>query len=629
MTIQKLRPSFTFTQDRLAELQAVIPEAFADGRIDWDALKEALGTFLEDEGPDSEQFGLFWPGKREARRLAAMPSKGTLQPAPGEGVNEVTTGNIFIEGDNLEVQKLLLKSYAGRVKMIYIDPPYNTGNDFIYKDNFWEPLEDYLRKTGQADEEGNLLTTNTRADGRFHSNWLNMMYPRLRLARQLLKDDGVIFISIDDHEVYNLRLIMNEVFGEENFLATFVWRRRASSALADKLVSVDHEYVVAYQRGGFKSFFGKQKDYANYRNPDNDPNGDWTLGDLTVGMTKEQRPNQFYDLVEPITGRLFPANPNRVWAFIQESMDQQIAAGRVVFPEDNNKRPMVKRYKKNLKSEVNPISTWIKSLSDSTESLEITELETGLNAEGTRLIQELFGATVFNYSKPISLIISLMKHCTSNDDIVLDLFAGSCATAQAVLELNHMDGGDRRFVMLQLPEPTDNLQLPTIAEIGKKRIHHVIDKIMREDLGILDLSNRENQEDLGFKVFKLSISNFKVWQDYQGEDVQEIETLFDDIETPLIEGWSEAGLLTEILLIQGFPLDSIITRQDEFKQNNIQLVESDAYTQRLFVCLDERIDGDTIAQLQLRSEDVFVCLDSALTDQSKMRVADICNLNII
>jgi adenine-specific DNA-methyltransferase len=629
VTIQKLRPSFTFTQDRLTELQSVVPEAFADGAINWDVLKEAVGAFVEDEGPDAEHFGLFWPGKRDARRLAALPSRGTLKPALGEGMNEDITSNIFIEGDNLEVQKLLLKSYAGMVKMIYIDPPYNTGNDFIYKDNFWEPLEDYLRKTGQADDEGKLLTTNTRADGRFHSNWLSMMFPRLRLARQLLQDDGVIFISIDDHEVYNLRLIMNEVFGEESFLATFVWRRRASSALADKLVSVDHEYVVAYQRGGFKSFFGKQKDYANYKNPDNDPNGDWTLGDLTVGMTKEQRPNQFYDLVDPKTGRVFPANPNRVWAFIPESMDQQIAAGRVVFPEDSDKRPMVKRYKKNLKSEVNPISTWIKSFSERTELLEVTELETGLNAEGTRLIQELFGATVFNYSKPVSLIISLMKHCTSNDDIVLDLFAGSCTTAQAVLELNHVDDGNRRFIMLQLPEPTGNPQLPTIAEIGKKRIRFVIDKIKREDQNMLDLSNREKQEDLGFKVFKLSNSNFKVWQDYQGEDIPELETLFDGIETPLIEGWNQTDLLIEILLLQGFPLDSTIIRQDEFTHNNIHMVDSDAYAHRLFVCLDEKIKDDTIAQLQLRSEDIFVCLDSALTDQSKMRLADVSNLNII
>jgi adenine-specific DNA-methyltransferase len=244
MTIQKLRPSFTFTQDRLKELESIIPEAFADERINWDVLKEALGTYLEEEGSDAEHFGLFWPGKRDARRLATVPSKGTLKPAPGEGVDEDATGNIFIEGDNLEVLKLLQKSYAGHIKMIYIDPPYNTGNDFVYKDEFWDPLEDYLKKTGQADEEGKILTTNTKADGRFHSNWLSMMYPRLRLARTLLREDGAIFVSIDDTEMPHLKLLMNEIFGEENFVATLVWQRSKKGDA--KLIANIHEYILIF-----------------------------------------------------------------------------------------------------------------------------------------------------------------------------------------------------------------------------------------------------------------------------------------------------------------------------------------------------------------------------------------------
>ncbi len=246
MTVERLRPSYTFTQDRLAELQSVVPEAFADRKINWDVLKEALGAFLEEESPDAEHFGLFWPGKRDARRLAALPSKGTLVPAPGEGISEDTTSNIFIEGDNLEVLKLLQKSYAGRIKMIYIDPPYNTGNDFVYKDDFREPLEDYLRKTGQMDEGGRMLTTNTRADGRFHSNWLNMMYPRLFLARQLLREDGVIFVSIDDNEASNLRLIMSELYGEENFIAQIVWKKSYGGGAKAKFVVGLHEYILCY-----------------------------------------------------------------------------------------------------------------------------------------------------------------------------------------------------------------------------------------------------------------------------------------------------------------------------------------------------------------------------------------------
>jgi len=243
---EKLRPSFTFTEDRLRQLRQVVPEAFADGKINWEVLREALGNYLEDEEACEEHFGLFWPGKRQGRRLAALPPKGTLVPAPGEGVNEDKTHHIFIEGENLEVLKLLQKSYAGRVKMIYIDPPYNTGKDFIYEDDYSEPLEAYLKRTGQMDEEGRRLTTNTKASGRFHSNWLNMIYPRLLLARQLLREDGVIFVSIDDNEAHNLRSILDELFGMENFIAQFVWEggRKNDS----KFVSISHDYILCYAK---------------------------------------------------------------------------------------------------------------------------------------------------------------------------------------------------------------------------------------------------------------------------------------------------------------------------------------------------------------------------------------------
>ena len=248
MTIEKLRPTFTFDQDRLDALRALAPEAFADGVLNRDALLEALGEHLEEEGRDAEHFGLFWPGKREARRLAATPSAGALHPAPGEGVNEATTRHVFIEGDNLEVLKLLQKAYAGRVKMIYIDPPYNTGNDFIYNDHFAQPVEEYLRATGQADEAGRVMVTNTQAGGRYHSNWLNMMYPRLRLARNLLRDDGIIFVSIDDIEVSNLRALMNELFGEENFLAQICWKNVYGGGAKSKYIVPQHEYILCFAR---------------------------------------------------------------------------------------------------------------------------------------------------------------------------------------------------------------------------------------------------------------------------------------------------------------------------------------------------------------------------------------------
>jgi adenine-specific DNA-methyltransferase len=342
-SVPKTTPSLT--DEQLQALQALIPQAFTEGKIDPEKLLASFGDLAEDR---PERYSFSWAGKRDAIRLLQVSSRATLIPARDDSLDFDTTQNLFIEGDNLEVLKLLYKPYFGRVKMIYIDPPYNTGNDFVYPDNFADPLNTYLQLSGQKDNAGNLLTSNPETGGRYHSTWLSMMYPRLFLARQLLTDDGLIFISIDDHEFYNLRIVMNEIYGEENYLATFVWKRRASSALAEKKVSVDHEYVVAYQKGGFKSFIGHQKDYASYKNPDNDPNGPWTLGDLTVGMTKDQRPNQFYDLINPSTGRSYSANPNRVWSFIPESMAREIVAGRIVFPEDINKRPMVKRYKKNV-----------------------------------------------------------------------------------------------------------------------------------------------------------------------------------------------------------------------------------------------------------------------------------------
>ncbi|HDH13478.1 MAG TPA: site-specific DNA-methyltransferase [Nitrospirae bacterium] len=436
--------SLDITQDKLNRLRELFPEVFTEDRVDWEKLKAALG---EDINFSNERYVLNWAGKSDAFRALQGRTTATLIPDREESVNFDNTGHIFIEGENLEVLKVLQKSYYGRIKMIYIDPPYNTGNDnFIYPDRFSENKDDYLKRIGDKDEEGymtreGLFRKNSKDSGHYHSNWLSMMYPRLFLAKNLLKDDGVIFVSIDDNEVHNLRLLMNEIFGEENFLATFVWKRRASSALADKLVSTDHEYVIAFQKGYFESFIGKEKDYSGYKNPDNDPRGLWTLGDLTVGMTKDLRPNQYYDLVNPRTGKKYPANPNRVWGYIPETMNKLLEEKRVYFPEDESKRPMLKRFKENLKSEVNPISTWV--------------TEVGMNAEATRDIQEIFGAAVFSYSKPLSLNNFLVKYSTKKDDIILDFFAGSSPLAQAVLELNNQDNMKRRFICVQLPEKTD------------------------------------------------------------------------------------------------------------------------------------------------------------------------------
>jgi adenine-specific DNA-methyltransferase len=296
MSHERLKPSFTLDSERIEELKRLVPEAFADGKINWETLKEALGEHLEDEASEAEHFGLFWPGKRDARRMAAIPSKGTLVPVPGEGIDEETTRNIFIEGENLEVLKLLQKSYAGRIKMIYIDPPYNTGNDFVYEDDFKEPLEEYLRRTGQLDEEGMPLSTNTRADGRFHSNWLNMMYPRLRLARNLLSDDGVIFVSIDDNEGQNLRLMLDEIFGEENFLTQIVVQsNRRGQTYKD--VAKTHEYLICYSKEGGTGLgeLRKQSDDSEFE----DDLGKYTVRELRNRNPKFgrfNRPNLYFPI---------------------------------------------------------------------------------------------------------------------------------------------------------------------------------------------------------------------------------------------------------------------------------------------------------------------------------------------
>jgi adenine-specific DNA-methyltransferase len=364
--------SHNISDDKKQELLHLFPEIHTeDGLIDFERLKLALGETVD---IGKERYGMNWPGKAECFKIIQAPSTGTLLPCPEESVDFNTTENLIIEGDNLEVLKLLQKAYLGKVKMVYIDPPYNTGNDFIYPDNYTESLQTYLEYTGQADAEGKKFGTNSDTEGRFHSRWLNMMYPRLYLARNLISDDGIIFVSIDDNELVNLKKVCEDVFGEENFVGTFVWRRRASSALADRLVSTDHEYVIAFQKINYVSL-GIPKEYSSYANPDNDPRGEWVAGDLTVGMTKEQRPNQFYQLTDPKSGRTYAANSNRVWGYIRESMAVLIEENRVIFPEDMTRRPMVKRFRSELKSDFNPVSTWLANV--------------GLNSEGTRELQRI------------------------------------------------------------------------------------------------------------------------------------------------------------------------------------------------------------------------------------------------
>lgn len=518
---ESVTQSAAILTNNLSQLQELFPEVFAEGKVRFDILRQLLGEAV-DEG--DEKYGLNWHGKRRARQIALTPSTGTLLPCPDESIDWATTQNLMIEGDNLEVLKLLQKSYAGKVKLIYIDPPYNTGKDFVYPDNFQDGIGNYLELTGQI-EGGVKLTANTESSGRFHTDWLNMIYPRLRLAKSLLTKDGAIFISIDDHELENLRIVCNEIFGEENFVGTFVWRRRASSSLADRLVSTDHEYVVVYQHTDFCSM-GIPKDFDGYKNPDKDPRGPWVAGDLTVGMNKDLRPNQFYDLIDPITGVSFPANPNRVWAYIPESMNRLLEEKRVLFPSDTTRRPMLKRFKSELKSDVNPVSTWL--------------TEVGLNTESTKELQDMFGQSPFDYAKPTSLIKYIIKTSVGDNELILDFFAGSGTTGQAALEVN-AEGGSRRYILVQLPEPV-NQDFLTIAEITKERLRRAGKKIKDE--------NPMFSGDTGFRVFKLDKSNIREWS----PDTENIAESLLDHHEHILEGRTEADIVYELLLKLGLDL---------------------------------------------------------------------------
>jgi len=626
MPLSKLRPSFTLTEDRLRELAAVVPEAFADGKINWDTLREALGEHLEDE--TQEHFGLFWPGKRDARRLAAMPSKGTLVPQPGQGVDEDTTHNLFIEGDNLEVLKLLQKSYAGRIKMIYIDPPYNTGNDFVYPDDYSEPLDAYLKRTGQVDEAGQKLTTNSRASGRFHSNWLNMIYPRLRLARTLLSKDGVIFISIDDNEVHNLRQVMNEIFGESNFVDCIVWKKRYGGGAKEKFLVTVHEYVLFYANDidSLDPLFVPQTQesierYYKLRDENFKTRGPYRTHPLEATKSMGDRKNLVFPIIAPDGTKIMP---KRQWLWSKDRAEEAFQKGEIAFlkDKDGNWSVHTKQYLKEENGEVR-------------QSKAFSWIDDIYTQHGTNEIIEIFGdAQVFSFPKPSAYVKKLVQLGTSssNSDIVLDFFAGSCATAHAVLEQNREDGGNRNFLMVQLPEPTQldsqayKKGFKNIAEIGKERIRRVIKKLHAEKKGKLNL---EGNLDFGFYNYRLELSSFIEWQPYTGKDATQLELRFHQAETPLITGWKPENLMVEILLLQGFPLDSRIRSLPEFKGNDVKEVSSEFCQHWLYVCLDAKVQPETIAILRMRPEDILVCLDSALSDEAKITLSDGCNLKVI
>ena len=584
----------SLTDENVAKIAKLFPGVVTGGKVNFDLLRSMLG----DEVYGDEAYEFTWVGKRAAIAEAGRPIRKTLRPCVKESKNWDTTENLYIEGDNLDVLKLLQESYLGKVKMIYIDPPYNTGNDFVYRDNFMRDKDEYDEEAGVYDEDGDRLFRNTESNGRFHSDWCSMMYPRLVLARNLLRDDGVIFISIDDNEVAQLRKICDEVFGEGHFIGCFVWKRRTSSSMDKSKSSTDHEYILAYHKGGFRALKGTEKDYAGYSNPDNDPRGIWTTGDLTVGMNGDMRPNQYYDLTDPKTGNIYKANYNRVWSYTPDSMRKLIEENRVIFPEDTSKRPMLKRFASELKSDTNPFSTWMKGV--------------GLNTEGTRIANVLFNnISMFNYAKPISLIKNLVEQTAFNNDIILDFFSGSATTAHAVMQLNAEDGGKRKFIMVQLPEPcaedteAAKAGYKNICEIGKERIRRAGEKIKEENK---DKEGIENL-DIGFRVLKLDSTNMKDVYYAAGEYTQDLLALMED---NIKDDRTDMDLLFACLLDWGLPL-SMPHTQEKIGGFTVHTYNDGD----LIACFDKHISDAVVKEIAKRQPLRAVFRDSSFANSPK------------
>jgi adenine-specific DNA-methyltransferase len=601
---------------QIAKLRSLFPEVFVEGKIDFDKLRATLGDAAE-SGPG--RFHFSWAGKDDALTLLQTPSSGTLIPVPDVGGDVPDSRNAFIEGENLEVLKLLFKPYFGRIKLIYIDPPYNTGQDFIYPDDYADPLKTYLEVTGQVDSEGRLLTSNPETSGRYHSSWLSMMYPRLFLARQLLKEDGIICISIDDHEIHHLRMLMNEVFGEENFIATAIWQKRYSRENRGIIGDV-HEYLVFYAKDIEKYSLVRNllpldaESKSHYRNPNNDPNGPWQSVSLSA---QGYRANQMYDIVAP-NGTVHKPPQGRCWGLTEPEFRKLEAAARLWFGADGTGVPRVIRYLSEVEGLV-PWTWW-------------PHEEVGHTDEAKKEIHAIFGKDdAFDTPKPVRLMKRVLQLGTKPDqhDIVLDFFAGSSTIAQATLELNHEDGGNRNFIMVQLPVKTASTEFPTIAEIGKQRVRHVITKLKADVASKLDLTPRPESEDLGFKVFKLSKPNIERWKpdaDRDPDSYAEKLSLFND---PLIAGWKPTNVIWEVVLREGFGLNTTFVEKHLDNGNHVTEVRDPDSGQCFAICLDAKITVDLAKLYPLTPESLFVCRDAALDDSAAANLALQCRLKTI
>ena len=560
------------------------------------------------EAETSDRYSFNWAGKRDALRLLSLPTEATLKPHRDAALHFDSTPNLFIEGDNLEVLKLLYKPYFGKIKAVYIDPPYNTGSDFVYPDNYAKPLAAYLQLSGQLDTEGNLQTSNPETSGRYHSAWLSMMYPRLFLARQLLTDDGIIFVSIDDREVYNLRLLMNEIFGEENCLQQLVWQRYASGSNDAKHFALNHEYILAYAKdravtGRFR-YPLTEKESAAYTQKDEHyaTSGPYKTDAFTRGRPDHPSPGLQYKIECPDGSFVF-----NEWNRLESRFLQMKKENRIVFRKSQKGKWLVE-YKRYLNESSGRVPRGL-----------LTDVEK--NSHGRAQLRELLDADgIFTNPKPVGLIKHLLQFSTHRDSIILDFFAGSCTTAQAVLELNQEDSGTRQFIMVQLPERTPEKSaarragFQTIAEIGKERIRRVCQNL---------------NGDIGFRVFELAESNYRTEAEIIAEDAQTYIAQLENTIDTLRDGWVVEDVLYEIALKEGYPLDSTMEEVAGLQTNTVFRISAPDGTQTFHVCLDEELAETDIERLRLSEDSIFICRDIALTDTLAANLALQCHLKTI
>lgn len=603
--------SMDLEQTNMEKLRSVFPECFSENKLDIDKLLALCGEYTDN---DFEKYKFEWKGKADCLRLAQKRSTGTLRPCVEESVNWDSTENLYIEGDNLEVLKLLQTAYYRKVKMIYIDPPYNTGNDFVYEDDFADPMGRYKEVTQQTTK------SNPETMGRYHTNWLNMMYPRLRLAANLLRDDGVIFISIDDNEVDNLKKLCNEVFGEENFVAQIVWQKRTSPD-ARRVISPGHEYILIYTKSiqncneVIKLLPLSEKDKEVYKNPDNDPRGPWVSTDCTAQAGHGTK-KQFYTMVTP-AGRVIELPNSLCWRYTQDKMNEEIAAGRIWFGTDGKGVPRKKTY---LSERVGRnLWTWWPNI------------EVGHTQSATQALTKLLGGKIFDFSKPVELLQRCFAISTSDNDIILDFFSGSATTAHAVMQLNAEDGGNRKYILVQIPELCDEKSeaykagYKNICEIGKERIR----RAGKQLIGNREQGTSNNGEkpvscyslpvtcpDFGFKVFKLDTSNLKTW-DATPIEHEQLDLLYQRMNSMIHRvkpDRSDLDMVCEIMLKLGIPLTYSVNKK-ELNNKPVYAIGEDCL---LLVCLAENIQPEDVEQMVEYAPAKIIISRDSFTDDTAM-----------